>query len=109
MITTGSHDEKKDSPTTVHSDDWLPERGRLETSVSREFLPTENRRKCSRSFASKFAEHRPENEFAFSSVRCRSLTLNSGVARTRLGRRIPSDELKSSRVARPILSTYLGA
>src|SRR5208337_2083654 len=28
--------------------------------------------------------HLPENEFAFSSVRCPSLTLNSGVARMRL-------------------------
>src|SRR5260370_30301127 len=33
--------------------DWLPERGRLEPSVSREFLARENRRKCSRSLASK--------------------------------------------------------
>src|SRR5260370_14766438 len=60
---------RKDSPTTVYSGDWLRERGRLEPSVLREFVPTENRRKCSRSFASQSAKHRPENELAFSSVR----------------------------------------
>ena len=39
----------------------------------------------------------PESEFAFSSVRFPSLTLNSGVARMPLGRKVPSDELKSSK------------
>ena len=50
--------------------DWLVERGRLEPSVSREFLPTENRRRCPGSFASKSAKRAPENEFAFSSAHC---------------------------------------
>src|ERR1035437_3885910 len=38
-----------------------------------------------RNFASKSARNPAENEFAFSSVRCRWLILNSGVARMRLG------------------------
>jgi hypothetical protein len=58
-------------------------------SVSREVLPTENRRKCSRSFASKSAQHRPENELAFSSVRTRAVGLEFRC------REIPSDRLKS--------------
>ena len=45
--------------------------------------------------------HPRENEFAVSSVGCPSFTLNSGVARMRLGRKIPSDELKSSVAAGP--------
>ena len=65
--------------------DCLPERRRLEPPVSREFLPRENRRKYSRSFASKSAKHRPESEFAFSSVGTKSLALNSGVARNVAG------------------------
>ena len=48
-------------------------------------MPRENRRKCSRSFTSKSAKHRPENEFAVSSARYPTLAFNSGVARMRLG------------------------
>src|SRR5713226_8977756 len=44
--------------------DWLVEQGGLEPPVSREVWLKENRRKCSRFFASKSAKHRPENEFA---------------------------------------------
>ena len=34
--------DRKDSPTTVYSNDWLPERSGLETSVSREAFAEEN-------------------------------------------------------------------
>src|SRR5260370_41360602 len=75
--------------------DWVPKRGGLEVSVSREFLPTENRRKCSRSFASKSVKHRPENEFAFSSVRFLTSAWNFGIASMRLARKIRSDGVNS--------------
>ena len=42
--------------------------------------------------------HPSENEFAFSSVRFSSLTLNSGAARTRLGCETSPEELRSSKM-----------
>ena len=69
--------------TAFHYDCPL-EQGRLELSVSRETSPAENPRVYWGNFASKSVSIVPESEFAFSSVRVPSLTLNSGVARMRL-------------------------
>jgi hypothetical protein len=77
--------------------DWVTEQGGLETPVSREIFAKENPREYWRNLASKSVSIVPESEFAFSSVRFPSLTLNSGVARMPLGRKVPSDELKSSK------------
>jgi hypothetical protein len=77
--------------------DWVTEQGGLETPVSREIFAKENPREYWRNLASKSVSIVPESEFAFSSVRFPSLTLKSGVARMRLGRKVPSDELKSSK------------
>ena len=70
--------------TAFHYDCVL-EQGGLELSVSRETSPTENPREYWGNFASKSVSIVPESEFAFSSVRVPSLTLNSGVARMRWG------------------------
>jgi len=51
--------------------DWLVERSGLEPPVSREVLPRENRREHWEKFRVRGRVNRPENEFAFSSVRCR--------------------------------------
>ena len=77
--------------------DCVAEQGGLETPVSREIFAKENPREYWRNLASKSVSIVPESEFAFSSVRFPSLTLNSGVARMPLGRKVPSDELKSSK------------
>ena len=71
------------------------ERGGFEPPVSREIFAKENLRKCWRNFGFKICQHLPENKFDFSSVRCPSLTSNSGVARMP-GKKIPSIEPKSS-------------
>src|SRR5260370_15344358 len=59
-------DERKDSPTTVYSDDWLPEQGGFETAMSREVLPKENGRKRLVIFRVELRWYPRENEFAVS-------------------------------------------
>jgi len=72
----------------------LEQRG-FEPSVSREVFPKKNTRACwDISDRSRLASF--ENEFAFSSGQVQSLTLNSGVARMRQGRRWRSCSFPSS-------------
>jgi|SRR5208282_498855 len=49
--------------------DWLLERGRLETPVSREVFPKKNPREHWGKFRVEGRQHPPENEFAVSSAR----------------------------------------
>jgi len=60
--------------------------GGLEPPVSREETYDGKRRGCWRTFARSFCQHPRENEFVFGSVGVPSSTLDSGVARMRLGR-----------------------
>jgi len=77
--------------------DCVAEQGGLETPVSREIFAKENPREYWRNFASKPVSilqrvSSPSVLYDFPSS-----TLNSGVARMPLGRKVPSDELKSSK------------
>src|SRR5260370_37365153 len=74
------------SGDTGVSPDWLAEQGRVAPPVAREVVVSENPRGYWWIFAAKSCQERSENVFAFSSVRWRSSTLDSGGASYCLGR-----------------------